>query len=483
MFEAKTITDHRIAVLESLLNEVIGRRLEQLNGPDPVLPMIRALSEGHQHKDAVMNVLRHYDANRNYEKEGLEHLMDRWQFLGLRQKDQEAKRIIGDIDIDPTDVATREWMEPILRAQSGLLQCFGTGLHNPSTALVGNSADAYQQWIAELEDINTAVSDTRVSSWLRDNVMGQADAFGGIPVLLINAGDFLHLMAITETINVQSLSIRHLPANWSWDLPGQWRTEVFSYLGNLTRMTFLRELAQVVHTSGQTKLYYPAGTEDPNLLGQMWEAVKLIPGMTVETVTLTEETPTAPADEAANDDIPTLEVTAVDASTVGGIHDIVEEVDILENPLVCLIAFDGMDQFATTDQPYGYDATVYPYPVGQSVDLIAASTHGQALEAGTIDHVDTVTVESIDSVVIEKSDGGIEQHYIGSATTSMQVTGDDQSKALNLAMSNGAVLSMTVNEYLGTIDSTSTPAPDGSRIVGFYLNGSRNSRKYHSKAT
>lgn len=285
MFEAKTITDHRIAVLESLLNEVIGRRLEQLNGPDPIPPMIRALSDGHHHKEAVMNVLRHYDANRNYEKEGLEHLMDRWSFLGLRQKDQEAKRIIGDIAIDPADVATREWMEPILRAQSGLLQCFGTGLHNPAKSLVGNSAGEYQEWLLNLEDINSAVSDTRISGWLRDSVMGQAEAFGGIPVLLINTGDFLHLMAITETINVQSLSIRHLPANWNWDLPGQWRTEVFSYLDNMTKEEFIRELAVAVKAAGQEFLYYPTGSDSLNLMHTYADANDL----EVQTVVLVTE--------------------------------------------------------------------------------------------------------------------------------------------------------------------------------------------------
>lgn len=296
MFEPKTITEKRMAVLESLFNQMLNDRVDTLESFDPLYAALVELSPAAENKEHVSRAISAYKSTRESEKTRLKTLLERWAFIGHAYKDAEAKRLVSNDILTDGTAATREWVEPFIRANSGVLMCFGTGLHNADPALVGNDAERYAAWLANLEEINSALSDIRESSYLRDGVMGEAEAFGGIPVLFINGTDYLYLVAMTNRVVVQTISVRHLPNDWDWGVEGQWRVEVFSYVDTLSKSLFLRQYMTALKKEGQTVFYVPDTLDNAALTVATTIAEES--GMTLTTVVLSEIND---IDEAAND--------------------------------------------------------------------------------------------------------------------------------------------------------------------------------------
>lgn len=220
MFEPKTYVEQRLAIMEGITNQLLGMRI-QTAAPD---------SEEYKMLDALV---------RN------------WQYHGHMAKKNEAERILGGPFQVTEDTATRQWIDQMMRCNLGLLEVFGSGEYNPDPRLPGNDAEKFVGWLQLLEDSNQVVRDTRPSEFYKDSMQYMA----GLPVLKIVAEDdkgrkFIHLIVVFEGLTVQSLSIDHLSANWDWDrVPDGWRVEMFSYLNNLSKRVFLRELATAIKVS------------------------------------------------------------------------------------------------------------------------------------------------------------------------------------------------------------------------------------------
>ena len=301
MFEPKTILDKRMAMLEALTSQILNSRVDALEAPDPLAGLLIRMTSNHPDYDQLNRYVVAYNQRRQQELEFMRNLLERWAFLGHSYKDAEAKRIVGFSEITDGTAATRDWIEPILRANSGLLSCFGAGLHNPDPSLVGNDVEQYRQWLANLEDMDVVVSDVRQSSYLRDRVAGEADALGGIPILFINAGDYLHFVALTGRVVIQTIAVRQLPADWTWDVAGQWRLEVFSYIPNLTKREFLTQFLAALKLEERSVFYIPHDADNftRTLITEVVEAA----GFSTEDVTLVMPPEAVETDAAANDDV------------------------------------------------------------------------------------------------------------------------------------------------------------------------------------
>lgn len=257
MFEPKTLLDRRVAVLESLFSQVLNTQVDRLQSADPLVSLVGTLIHGRDDVEILHRQLQAYMHRCEDERNFLKDLLERWAFMGHSYKDSEARRVVGETTLTDGTAATRGWIEPLIRANSGLLMCMGDGLHNPKSDLRGNNVDIFQTWLAGLESLDVAISDVRETSFLRDMVGGEAATFGGLPILFINAGDFLHLVAMTNRVIMQSISVRHLPVDWSWEVEGQWRIEVFSYLDNMSKSVFLRHYMHALKKEGASVFYLP----------------------------------------------------------------------------------------------------------------------------------------------------------------------------------------------------------------------------------
>lgn len=216
MFEPKSFTERRMAIIEAVMHTYLTHRQQEV---DP------------QSNEGML----------------LEHLFDQWQYRDFELKKYEAIRLLGRPEV--TDqTATREWIEAVLRHNLGLLEAFGKGQFNPDPDMAGNDPDRYNEWLAGLENAGQVVRDTRPSEFFRESGMVP----GGLPCLKIvdaTAG-LMHVIVLADIVNIQTLSLNHLPANWDWDrAPEAWRGELFAYLGNMSKETFLRELATAIKVS------------------------------------------------------------------------------------------------------------------------------------------------------------------------------------------------------------------------------------------
>lgn len=219
MFEPKNYVEQRLVMCEAILNQIVG--------------MARMKAEGE-------------------ELEMLNRLMGQWEYHGHIAKKNEAMRVLGIGTLpEGPEVATRQWIQSIVRHNFGILEVFGNGRYNPDPRLPGNDSIAYEQWLAALESPGQVVRDTRPSEYFKDGTHLMA----GMPVLKLvtqspRYGTQIHLILLFEGITVQSLSVDHLPSSWNWDASSDgWRAEVFSYLNTMDKETFLRELARAIQVS------------------------------------------------------------------------------------------------------------------------------------------------------------------------------------------------------------------------------------------
>lgn len=259
MFEPKTYVEKRLALVEALMNQLIGMRTKEVvQGSD--------------------------------EADMLQKMISNWQYHGHNIKVEEAKRVLGAPFAVTENTATRPWIANILRHNFGLLEVFGDGEYNPAPELFGNNDLKFTQWLAGLEDPNQVVRDTRPSEFFKDSMHVMA----GLPVLKILTTDdqgrnFLHLIILFSGITVQSLALDHLPARWDWDaVPDGWRAETFSYLDNMSKRNFLLELARAIQLSRAEAwgdepavLYVP---EDDGLAIDLAKEVTATLGMTYKAI-------------------------------------------------------------------------------------------------------------------------------------------------------------------------------------------------------
>lgn len=257
MFEPKTHSDTRLATLESILHHILTSEFASLKNPDLLEQQLLVVSDNHPQGELLKKMLVDLRRNRMDKADEIERILNHWTSIGHREKDKEAARIIGNVDLGD-EAATRKWVNSLIRANYGILQCFGLGEHNPDPDHIGNDVNKYTEWLRGLPAIDNAISDSSVSCFLRDGVAGMAEAFGGLPTLVINTGDFLHMVSITSRITIQSLSIRHLPADWEWRGDGAWRVETFSYLNNMSKETFIRAFIEAICNDGNSDaICYP----------------------------------------------------------------------------------------------------------------------------------------------------------------------------------------------------------------------------------
>lgn len=278
MFEANTIEKQRLTLLESVVHQLLRIQMQAGHGADAG-PLC-------------------------------ENLISNWNYRGAAIKDDYAAKLIAH---DRTaDDADRTWVEAIIRANSGPLALYGTGYYN-AKAVLGNSEESYQTWLASLIEADAAVRDTSESDYIRDNLGGS-----WLPVLMLNTGDFLHLIVIAGRITIQSISLQHLQPGWDWDLaPGVWRSEAYAYVNNLSKADFIKQYSAVLMKTLKAlapdaediTFYIPEGLDNDDVI-----RANLADGFTkVEKVALEEYT--APAIQpvaqnepetqaaAANDDV------------------------------------------------------------------------------------------------------------------------------------------------------------------------------------
>lgn len=277
MFEPKSFTERRMAIVEAIMHSYLTWRMEEVQ-PEADEGML------------------------------LRHLFDEWQYRDYELKKLEAGRVLG-VPVVTEKLATRPWIEQILRHNLGLLAVFGTGLFNPEPTLVDNDPDAYGRWLRRLENAGHVVRDTRPSEFFNEPAMVQ----GGMPCLKIldSANELIHVVVLAESVTIQSLSLSHLPVNWDWDrAPDAWRGELFAYLNNMTKETFLRELATAIKISrgfmweDSAILYIPE--EDPMALSLAMTVTKDLDMryQVTRAINVPDKLPNHETMEAANDNTP-----------------------------------------------------------------------------------------------------------------------------------------------------------------------------------
>lgn len=323
MFEPKNHSDTRLATIESILHHIITSEHASLKNPDYLEQQLLMLSDNHPQSEALRKLLVAHRRSKMDKADELERILNHWTAIGHREKDKEAARIIGDVDLGD-NAATRKWVNSILRANYGILQCFGLGEHNPDPTHIGNDVNRYTDWLRALPAIDTTVSDVSVSSFMRDSVAGMAEAFGGLPTLVINTGYFLHMISITSRITIQSLSIKHLPTDWEWRGDGAWRVETFSYLNNMSKVEFIQGLAEAIRNDGNfDSISYPHDlpSEDMELVVSIAKQSDLravaVELLSKEEAPSTQDSSFETAVSVANDDNVEIEDTSVEETPNG----------------------------------------------------------------------------------------------------------------------------------------------------------------------
>lgn len=460
MFESKNIADKRLGTLESIVNQMILNQEAVLKRRSPLAVAVARMAVRYPELQQDLQAFEH---ERESDLENLYRLMDQWSYIGQRYKDQEAARIVG---FSPTEEnanhwASKKWIESLLRANSGLLECFGEGRHNLNADLPGNDTERYTQWLSGLENLTSTISDTRQSSILRDDVQGHADAFGGIPVYFINAGDFLHVIAMTNAANVQSLSVKHLPANWTWDRPEAWRSEMFSYLGNLSKETFLNEFAKALAHDGRPYLFVDAGSldeanEDMELFKKAAEATGLI---LVPAVMVTPEDIAANAPNEADENDDSALILNAD-SVVCRMPWLFDE-SIDTSKLATNAIIGGVERTA-----------VYPFPVNKQIDLVGVSTSESLIESGQQNYTDFIIYGGIGELHYKRDEEG-ETKYgtiaVDKMFTEEELAAGQAIFSVQVDELTEAQISVKFDKGYGDIHVTTTN-PD---IIAFSFIGSR----------
>lgn len=461
MFESKNIADKRLGTLESIVNQLILNQEAVLKRRSPLAVAVARMAVRYPE---LQQDLQAFESERESDLENLYRLMDQWSYVGQRYKDQEAARVIGfrPTEEDADRWASKKWIECLLRANGGLLECFGEGRHNLNADLPGNDTERYSQWLGGLENLTNTISDTRQSSILRDNVQGHAEAFGGIPVYFINAGDFLHVIAMTNVANIQSLSVKHLPADWTWDRPEAWRAEMFSYLGNLSKETFIVEFAKALAVDGRNYFYLPeefAGEYEADMaLVQQAAAAAGLAMVPAEMGTDEDVAAKAAiADEAANDDVETI-ILAPNA--------VVNRMPWLFDETVDTSKLGKRAVTGTVNE------MVYPFPAGKTIDVIGASVSEALVTTGEQDFTDSLRFAGIQALYCKRDDveSGAEYDvvHVDYTFTESELS---QGKASFTTNVNGEECEVAVefDGQFGTVTLTS----DNPSIVAFSVIGLR----------
>lgn len=271
MFEAKDFMGKRIALLEAVVHQLLG-----------------------------LEILEAKEDPERFQK--LQRLSNDWQFHGHVLKRDHAMEVLGGPFEITGDTATRQWVEMILRANFGLLEVFSDGPFNPDSRLPGNSEEGFARWLQMLESPFEVVRPTRGCEFYKDTVQ----MMGGLPILKVMASDaqgrqFMHLIVLFSGMTMQSLYLDGLPPEMDWDVPDAWRVETFSYLNNMSKLDFLKGLAEAIikcrseFFEGTPVLFVPEG--DLNDIALAKQATEGMP-IAVQAVALVEQ----PITEAANEE-------------------------------------------------------------------------------------------------------------------------------------------------------------------------------------
>lgn len=230
MFEPKTMWERRAALNENLTQELI--------------PFLRTA------------------INPKFAPQ-LNHLLAVFQQNQQALKDNHAFEVLGMDQLPVDEMATKPYILAQLQANLGRTY-FQTG--NASIQEVAHSAThdgaigtatfgmKWKEWTGSLAKIDDVASPMLEANFYSDNTfLRDLD----VPVLLLPIEDeYLVVVHLNGYLSLQTLNLTHMPEGYKWE-PGNrmWRTEFFSYRGNISKAQFSIAFGMALAKQGQTSMF------------------------------------------------------------------------------------------------------------------------------------------------------------------------------------------------------------------------------------
>ncbi len=237
MFEPKTPWERRAALNENLLQELI--------------PFLRTA------------------INPKYNPQ-LNHLLTIFQQNQQALKDNHAFEVLG-LDQQPVEnMASKPYILAQLQANMGRTY-FQTGNATAQQIVIAADHDGaigtatfgqkWKEWTGSLAKIDDVASPTLEANFYSDNTfLRDLD----VPVLLLPIADeYLVVVHLNGYLSLQTLNLTHMPEGYTWE-PGNrmWRTEFFSYRGNISKAQFSIAFGKALAKHGQTSIYVRDVTDE-----------------------------------------------------------------------------------------------------------------------------------------------------------------------------------------------------------------------------
>lgn len=292
----------------------------------------------------------------------------------------------------------------------------------------------------------------------------------------------IHIMLLFHGLTVQSISVDHLPANWDWDAQADsWRVEVFSYLGNMSKLNFLRGLGRAIDVSRghcfeneRGMLFVP---EDDAEAVKMARQISHELGIGYKAITMTK------ADDAG---VPSVQELlgqfGVEAANAGD-----DAAAPQDQPYMPLMNFrpellEAMGAVVPEQQiPVninGIQLMGRPFPVNQEFDIFNVSVTEELADAGLADGTDQIDVESLGlRAVVTRTEAGVYETFTLDANDKFFHFQDEniptragmpRTLTARYLDDNGNSLEVNIAITTGRVDSKAR-----GNVVGFWMEGRR----------
>jgi hypothetical protein len=181
----------------------------------------------------------------------------RWMGQQSQLKNFEVRRILGAPGvIDGTTVADEDWINELLQQNLGKEYFSGVDTFEAPADAIGQDSEAYVSWLANLPDFHQNLSADIAPGFYREQA---GDSVGVLLVFVAN--DMLYAIAAAAYLNIQQISLKHLPEVFSWR-NGYFRSEFFDYRNDLTRDEVVYALGRALYSEGfNTTLVHGLTTE------------------------------------------------------------------------------------------------------------------------------------------------------------------------------------------------------------------------------